>query len=116
MRHRCHYEPSKRGAFEQCKECGDRFPCRDADCGHSDCMEARGKLSLCHYCRKRVTGNPSGFFVKDSSLAELREHDPEGTWTRWAVWGRTRTVHYACRDQRAQPEELRRWYGEGGKP
>lgn len=108
--HVCHFEQAARGDHERCK-CGERFPCRDADCGHLDCVERRGVLSLCYHCRKRVTGPPAGIRRPGSPVAELREWDDEGTWTRWTVWGHTRTVHFKCRDERAKPEELARWYG-----
>jgi hypothetical protein len=31
--------PARRGRFEVCVECGDRFPCKS--CEHLDCVEAR---------------------------------------------------------------------------
>lgn len=96
----------------RCTDCNWRFPCPDNDCGHGDCMEFRGELPRCHHCRERVQGSPSGFsFSPCPGLPQLEKSEPEGSWTRWDVHGHTRAVHYCCRDAKAAPHELRRWYG-----
>jgi hypothetical protein len=95
----CTYEQSKRGAYEACTQpnCKERFPCAGNDCGHMDCIERRGTLPKCHYCGKKVEGK------KDDR------------WTAWAVHGKTRAVHYTCRNAVASPTELARWGEPIGK-
>ncbi len=36
------WRPTK-SDYELCTKCGTRFPCRSKDCGHLDCMAARGQ-------------------------------------------------------------------------
>ena len=89
----CRFEQAKRGNFEVCgrPDCSERFPCPSNDCGHSDCIAARGHLPKCHYCGKTVTGEKGD------------------RWTPWAVHGKNRAVHYTCRSENASPEERARW-------
>lgn len=99
-----------------CEHCSYRFPCRDEDCGHLDCMERRGQLSLCHYCRRRVEGPCGGFGVRPCKLLVLEAAGGEdATWTIWSVHGVSRAVHYACRSAHASPAERARW-GESIAP
>lgn len=39
-----------------CSGCHTPFPCREIDCGHMDCIDARDK-TVCFYCRKPVLGD-----------------------------------------------------------
>lgn len=102
---------------QRCRDCSWTYPCRGNDCGHSDCIEFRGELPLCHYCRKRVQGSPAGFSVRPCpNVPELEKDDPESAWTRWSVRGVTRAVHYCCRDACSPPHDLMRWYGDDPVP
>ncbi len=37
-----HVWEKKKGGYELCLKCGTRFPCKNLDCMHIDCYEARG--------------------------------------------------------------------------
>ena len=39
------WRKSSRGNFWSCTECGDRMPCRNPNCEHLDCAEAREHFS-----------------------------------------------------------------------
>jgi hypothetical protein len=109
--------PGRKPGTERCKNCSWRFPCPDNDCAHSDCMEFRGELPRCHYCRERVQGSPAGFSSRPCpNLSLLEKDDPSGSWTRWSVRGHTRAVHYCCRDASSPPHDLMRWYGDDPVP
>lgn len=96
--------------IQHCENCSYRFPCRDEDCGHLDCMVERGKLGLCHYCRKRVEGPCAAYGWRPCKLTELEHPGGEdASWTCWTIRGKTRTVHYTCRDAHASPAELALW-------
>jgi hypothetical protein len=79
--HTCNWQQSKRGSFEVCSVCQDRFPCQGNDCGHLDCHEARGKAPMCHFCKKIVTG------------------PRKEAWGTGNIRNHTRTFHYLCRDE-----------------
>ncbi len=85
--HRCMWSPAKRGDFEVCSSCNDRFPCQGNTCGHLDCIEHRKKDPQCHFCNKTVRGTRGE------------------EWGTGVVHGHTRSFHYACRDEHASPAE-----------
>lgn len=102
--------PGRKPGTERCTKCSWRFPCAGNDCGHLDCIEFRQQLPLCHYCRKRVEGSPGGFSLLNSFYPPIRQMGgQDASWTIWDVRGVTRSVHYACRNERASPAELARW-------
>jgi hypothetical protein len=80
--HTCRWEQSKRGAFEVCATCKDRFPCAEDTCGHLDCIEKRAKPARCHFCRRLVEGP--------------RNDD----WGTGNVRGITRAFHYTCKENK----------------
>jgi NAD-dependent SIR2 family protein deacetylase len=67
----------------KCSNCKWQFPCRESTCGHSDCIEFKGKLPRCYYCKKQVHG------------------PAQEEWVGWNIYGHTRAVHYSCRDAAA---------------
>ncbi len=99
---RCTHEevvPGRKPGTERCKACSWVFPCRSNDCGHIECIDFRGELPICHFCRKRVKGSPASIRSVTATMPELQNWDDDGTWTPWSVRGVTRAVHYVCRDQ-----------------
>lgn len=80
------YQPSKRGKFEVCSRCADRFPCGDHSCAHYDCRQERGQQPRCYYCEATLTG-PKG--------------QEDSTWTIVHKRGGDVTTHYCCRDAAA---------------
>ncbi len=75
------YEPSKRGKFEVCSKCNDRFPCSDHSCAHYDCRPERGQQARCYYCE-----------------GQLPAEGRNDTWTVVTKRGGDVTAHFCCRD------------------
>lgn len=75
------YQPSKRGTYEVCSGCNDRFPCADLGCSHFDCRQERGQKPKCYYCGETLMVDAKG----------------DG-WTVQHKRGGDVTTHYCCRD------------------
>lgn len=89
--------PGRKEGTERCRKCSWAYPCREENCGHSDCIEFRGELPRCYYCKKRVEGPPTSFANAKSELEVLRVGSKDGTWGTGNVVGVNRSFHHACR-------------------
>lgn len=111
---RCQHDvvPGRKEGTLRCKRCSWRWPCREDNCGHLDCIEFKHQMPKCYYCGERVQGAPGGVCMPDSLFDPVRfDNGDNASWTPWSVHGHTRAVHYCCRDAQASTEELVRWYG-----
>ena len=81
-----------RGGTERCRECGERFPCEERDCGHHDCVAHRA-TTTCFYCHQPIRGAREAMSKQVVNLSEV----PYVVLT--SRRGRTKAAHPECREK-----------------
>lgn len=54
IQHHWVQHPKREGHYK-CSSCSVKFPCRETDCGHQDCIDFRG--ATCYVCHKKIDGD-----------------------------------------------------------